>query len=174
LPIQRENNNGLYIAGGIVIAMLIAACTVLAIFVLSRPDNTQIAKVDPKATATSTPTLGMEIPTTTATPLPARTPTPNAEKILTGGPANNVTASAPPRTAAAEDDTAVCNDGTYTKWLVIGRACSANGGVARWLVTGIDETRKPRAICGDGHISYWGGDRFATCLTGHGVRHWYY
>ena len=71
------------------------------------------------------------------------------------------------------NSTAICADGTYSAVLSIRFACAGNGGVVQWLVSGIQEGHVPRAICKDGHISYWQADHWATCLTGGGVRWWY-
>lgn len=67
---------------------------------------------------------------------------------------------------------ALCMDGSFA-FEVHSWACANRGGVAEWFVNGIDDGRNPRAICRDGHISYWTHDRVFTCGGG-GVRYWYY
>ena len=68
---------------------------------------------------------------------------------------------------------AFCADRTLA-FAVHSSVCANRGGVIKWYVWGIDDGKKPRAICNDGHISYWRYDRWATCGTGGGVRYWYY
>ncbi|MFL6375221.1 MAG: DUF3761 domain-containing protein [Pyrinomonadaceae bacterium] len=165
-PAERSNT-GLIITIGIAAVLFAGLIAGLVSFAFNR--SNELAKVSPTPVA---PTPAE------ATPTP--TPKPSATKFVQIEPANaNVSGDGVPldplpKTAPPEDATALCTDGTYTKWVHTKKACSANGGVAKWYVSGIDNSRKARAICGDGHISYFDGPRFLVCATGGGVRHWYY
>jgi len=162
-----KSNTGLIVGFGIAAVLFAGLIAGLVSFAFNR--SSELAKVN-SAVATPTPEP--------ATPTP--TPKPTATKLVQIAPANaNVSSDgipldALPTSPPPEDATAICKDGTYTKWVHTKKACSANGGVAKWYVSGIDNTRKARAICDDGHVSYFDGPRFLVCATGGGVRHWYY
>ena len=162
-PVERSNRS-LIIAIGIAAVLFAGLVAGLVSFAFNR--NRELAAASPIPTpAATTPEM--------ATPTP--TPKPSATKFVQIEPSNSnsdVRAGMP--TVPPEDATALCTDGTYTKWVHTKKACSANGGVAKWYVSGIDNSRKARAICEDGHVSYFDGPRLLVCATGGGVRHWYY
>ena len=166
----EKSNRGLIVGIGIVAVLFAGLIAGLVSFAFNR--NSELAKVTVQNSQLSTPTPEP------ATPTP--TPKPTATKLVQIEPANanvsgdGIPTNGAPKTAPPEDATALCTDGTYTKWVHTKKACSANGGVAKWYVSGIDNSGKARAICDDGHVSYFEGPRFLVCATGGGVRHWYY
>jgi hypothetical protein len=164
----RISNRALIIGYGIAAVLFAGLIAGLVSFAFNR--NNELARANQNVMIAPTPEL--------VTPTP--TPKPTATKFVQIEPANSdrsgdgIPIDQLPKTAPPEDATALCTDGTYTKWVHTGKACSANGGVAKWYVSGIQNNRKARAICDDGHISYFDGPRFLVCATGGGVRHWYY
>ncbi len=146
------------------------------------------AKVTP--TPTSTPHSVLAVPTETPRPVESdraadnvdqedlavnrtqrrRTTRNNFAANAANSAANNVDRR---RVEAPPNMIAFCVDGSYSfepkSW-----ACADRGGAVKWYVSGIDDSKRPRAICNDGHLSYWRYDRWATCGTGGGVRFWYY
>lgn len=175
-PIQfapsGKSNRGLIVGFGIAAVLFAGLIAGLVSFAFNR--NSELAKGATANKNVTIPTPTVEPPTPTPTPKPSPTKfvqiaPANANVTGDGIPLDQVPASAPP-----EDATAICKDGTYTKWVHTGKACSANGGVAKWYVRGIQNNQKARAICDDGHVSYFDGPRFLVCATGGGVRHWYY
>ncbi len=165
VPVEKSNR-GLLVGFGIAAVLFAGLIAGLVSFAFNR--NRELAAVSP------TPNSAAATPEA-ATPTP--TPKPTATKFVQIEPSNSnsdVRAGMPAVPAPPEDATAICKDGTYTKWVHTGKACSANGGVAKWYVRGIQNNGKARAICDDGHVSYFDGPRLLVCATGGGVRHWYY
>lgn len=103
-----------------------------------------------------TPRTPEPTPTVAKTPKPRRTPVeidPPAENYLPAN-ANRANPNAPPQYNAMPNVPTVYVDGRiYRKY---------------------DETgREIRAVCKSGTPSYWQMDRWATCLTQGGVKHWF-
>ena len=178
-----KSNQGLMIAGIASVLVLAAAIVIAAMVVSNRAsDQTATNRVATTPANTDVQSKASQTPKPAATDKPQSTPAPTPidvdkqreeynrqERANSVANAANAMANAARRTAPP-NATAQCNDRSFS--FEFAGICSGSGGILQMYVRNIDTTQSPRAICGNGGMSYYNGDRIFVCGGG-SVRYWY-